>query len=53
MTDVEFERWFLLFYTLFVIVAIGALMWVGGQSERVERRRAFSSVAKRSVEHDR
>jgi hypothetical protein len=53
VTDVEFERWFLLFYTLFAIVAIAALMWVGGQNERVERRRAFSSVAKRRLEHDR
>jgi hypothetical protein len=53
VTDVEFERWFLLFYTLFAIVAIAALMWVGGQSERVERRRASPSVAKPRVEHKR
>jgi hypothetical protein len=53
VTDVEFERWFLLFYTVFAIVAIAVLMWVGGQSERAARRRAFSSVAKPRVEHDR
>jgi len=53
VTDVEFERWFLLFYTLFAIVAIAALMWVGGQSERVERRRSSSSIAKPHVEHER
>ena len=49
MSNFEFEWWFLLFYTLFAIVAIAALMWVGGESERVERH----TPAKRRLEHER
>jgi len=39
--DFGFEQWFVLFYTLFAIAAIGALMWVGRdeQEETVARRK--------------
>ena len=53
MSNFEFEWWFLLFYTLFAIVAIAALMWVGSEGERVERRTKFRSAAKPRGEHER
>jgi hypothetical protein len=53
--DFGFEQWFVLFYTLFAIAAIGGLMWVGREETRQEivRRKPYRARAKSRRELDR
>jgi hypothetical protein len=53
VSNLEFEQWFLLFYTLFAIAAIAALMWAGRDAQEVERRKRVRRISGARGEFER